>query len=303
MSLINSKTTHYVSENRRLLVENEYIKHSHDTIMKSFQDRLDSFGNSLVANLHSHTATSSYTQWKLIEEKLDEQARRVENFVDMQTAQSRMIGTVISGTYSIPTLCIVLPKVNKGLARLNPLNVHIITDEYRMFFICSHTLRVVPCGPKGKGYKFSETKQWVKRAAPVLKVGLILLKLGLLATTGLSLPIPGLEDIVDNKNSISFIDSSLQVMDGAIDLTSSSTLTVEQHLHSLTRDDAEIRSAYEAIKSLLTDPSKGLDKQLLHLQMIQQTCTETGITAWIRNEDTVIQSFKDNQGRRVTRTP
>ena len=302
MSLINSKTTHYVSENRRLLVENEYIKHSHDTIMKSFQDRLDSFGNSLVANLHSHTATPSYTQWKLIEEKLDEQARRVENFVDMQTAQSRMIGTVISGTYSIPTLCIVLPKVNKGLARLNPLNVHIITDEYRMFFICSHTLRVVPCGPKGKGYKFSETKQWVKRAAPVLKVGLILLKLGLLATTGLSLPIPGLEDIVDDKNSISFIDLSLQAMDDAISDTSS-TLTVEQHLHSLARDDAKIKSAYEAIKSLLTDPIKGLDKQLQHLQMIQQTCTETGITAWIRNEDSVIQSFNINKGRRVTPIP
>jgi hypothetical protein len=271
--------------------------------MTEFQNTLDTFGNTLVANISTTNSRagspSSYAQWKLIEDKLDEQARRIENFVDMQTAQSRMLGTVIGGTYSIPTLCIVLPKINKTIwSRLNPLNVHIVTDEYRMFFICSHTLRVVPCGPKGKGYKFSEPKAWVKRAAPVLKVGLILLKLGLMAS-GLPLPIPGLEGIIDIDNSTSFIDASLQVMDDVITNSDSSTLTIDQHLHSLSRDTAEIRSAYEAIKSLLTDSSRGLDKQLRHLNMIQRTCAETGITAWVKNDPDVIKSFDDNKGRRV----
>ena len=229
--------------------------------MTEFQNTLDTFGNTLVAN----------------------------------------ISTMNTSTYSIPTLCIVLPKINKTIwSRLNPWTVHIVTNEYRMFFICSHTLRIVPCGPKGKGYKFSETKAWVKRAAPVLKVGLILLKLGLVASgLPLPLPIPGLEDIIDSDNSTSFIDASLQVMDDVIDNSDYSTLTIDQHLHSLSRDTAEIRSAYEAIKSLLTDSSRGLDKQLRHLNMIQRTCAETGITAWVKNDPDVIKSFDDNKGRRV----
>jgi hypothetical protein len=172
-----------------------------------------------------------------------------------------------------------------------------------MFFICSHTLRIVPCGPKGKGYKFSETKQWVKRAAPVLKVGLILLKLGLLAS-GLPLPIPGLEGILDKDNSISFIDKSIHVLDVPCDDKVSAeqavtSLTIDDHLISLNHNDADIRTAYEAIKALLTDSTKGLDKQLQHLNMIQRTCESTGITGWIRNDPVIIKSFDDNKGRRV----
>ena len=299
---IDNTTTHYTTANQRLQADNEYIKLSHERIMRAFQLNLDSFGNNLVIKLN--TANTADTNiWKAIEKKFDEQAQRIEVCVDMQTAQSRMLGTVISGTYSIPTLCIVLPQVNRTVwSRFNPVNMHIVTDAYRMFFICSHTLRIVPCGPKGKGYKFSETKQWVRRAAPVIKVGLLLLKLGLLAS-GLPLPIPGLEDIVDKDNSISYIDASIKVLEGSDDdrftEVNSSSFTIEDHLVSLNRNDTEIRSAYEAIKTLLTDPSKGLDKQLQYLNMLQRTCETTGITGWIRNDPNVIKSFDDNKGRRV----
>jgi hypothetical protein len=267
--------------------------------MKLFQDKLNDFGNNLVSSLNTgtHGAASSCTEWQLIEKKLDEQAQLIENFVDMQTAQSRMLGTVIRGSYSIPTLCVIVPQVNKSL--WNPRNWNIVTDTYRMFFICSHTLRIVPCGPKGKGYNFSVAKDWVKRAAPVLKVGLILLKLGLQASTGIPLPIPGLEDILNVDNSISLLETSLKAIDDIGSDSGTSALTVDQHLHSLTRDDAQIRSAYEAIKSLLTDPTKGLDKQLRHLNMIQRTCEETGVTAWIKNDPAVIMSFDDNRGYRT----
>ena len=301
---IDSTTTHYSTENQRLQADNEYIKQSHERIMQAFQHNLDSFGNNLVVRLNTANGAATSNAWKLIEKRFDEQAQRIEVCVDMQTAQSRMLGTVISGTYSIPTLCVVLPQVNRTVwSRLNPINLHIITDAYRMFFICSHTLRIVPCGPKGKGYKFSETKQWVKRAAPVLKVGLILLKLGLLAS-GLPLPIPGLEGILDKDNSISFIDKSIHVLDVPCDDKVSAeqavtSLTIDDHLISLNHNDADIRTAYEAIKALLTDPSKGLDKQLQHLNMIQRTCESTGITGWIRNDPVIIKSFDDNKGRRV----
>ena len=304
LPLIDSTTTHYAAEKQRLLAENEYIKHSQDRMMRAFQDSLDSFGNRLVAHLNDHSGSSSYAQWKLIEDKLDEQARRIQDFVGMQIAQSQMLGTVIGGTYSIPTLCIVLPKINKTiLSRMNPFNVHVITNEYRMFFICSHTLRIVPCGPKGKGYKFSETKDWVKRAAPVLKVGLMLLKLGL-AASGLPLPIPGLEDVLDVAYSSSLLDTAINIVDGINMDKDVSSLTVDQHLHSLTRDDAhQIRSAYEEIKSLLTDSSRGLDKHLQYLNMIQRSCTETGITAWIKNDPNVIKSFDDHKGHRIMTKP
>ena len=117
--------------------------------------------------------------------------------------------------------------------------------------------------------------------------------------SGLPLPIPGLEDIIDSDNSTSFIDASLQVMDDVTTNSDSSTLTIDQHLHSLSRDTAEIRSAYETIRSLLTDSSRGLDKQLRYLNMIQRTCAETGVTAWVKNDPDVIKSFDYNKGRRV----
>jgi hypothetical protein len=164
-----------------------------------------------------------------------------------------------------------------------------------MFFICSHTLRIVPCGPEGKGYTFSEAKDWVKRAAPVLMVGLMLLKLGL-AASGLPLPIPGLEDVLDVAYSSSLLDTAINIVDGINMDKDVSSLTVDQHLHSLTRDDAQIRSAYEEIKSLLTDSSRGLDKHLQYLNMIQRSCRKQESPHGLRTTPTLLKASTTIKG-------
>ena len=83
-----------------------------------------------------------------------------------------MVRALTANTHGIPTLAIVLPVVSDSwISKANPMNL--MRNQYRLYFLCSHTHQIAPCGPKGKGYKITMTKQWVLDAAPMLRVGLV----------------------------------------------------------------------------------------------------------------------------------
>jgi hypothetical protein len=92
------------------------------------------------------------------------------------------------GAYECPTLFVLLPVVETTwISRLNPLKF--VRDKYRLFFLCAHTMQIAPCGPDGKtGFALTCPKEWVVKAAPYIKIGLILLK-EVLATYLIPLPI------------------------------------------------------------------------------------------------------------------
>ena len=103
-----------------------------------------------------------------------------------------MLSTLLTGTHNTPTLAIVLPVVNP---------MPFVRNQFRLFFLCSHTHRLAPCSKDGKGYTITVTKQWVKTAAPVLRVGLVLVKPAL-SEHGIPLPIPDLPALLGDVSGL-----------------------------------------------------------------------------------------------------
>lgn len=44
------------------------------------------------------------------------------------------------------------------------------SKEMTLHFLCPVDMREVPCGHRGEGYRFRETRDWVKKFSPVLQV-------------------------------------------------------------------------------------------------------------------------------------
>lgn len=68
-----------------------------------------------------------------------------------------------------------------------------VRRKLRLFFLCAHDLSLAECGPGGQGYEIKELLEWVKRAMPRAKLGVILAGIVLRTCTGLSLPLDHLE--------------------------------------------------------------------------------------------------------------
>ncbi|CAM9581938.1 unnamed protein product [Sphacelaria rigidula] len=60
--------------------------------------------------------------------------------------------------------------------------------DLRLFLLCAYDMSLVYCGPGGQGYKVKELLDWVKKAKPVAKVGLVLGSIALKVCTGLAVP-------------------------------------------------------------------------------------------------------------------
>ncbi|CAN0218727.1 unnamed protein product, partial [Scytosiphon promiscuus] len=70
--------------------------------------------------------------------------------------------------------------------------------EMKLQFLCPVDGEEVPCGFGGEGYRFRETRDWVKKISPVLQVALVTAKVALQATTGVNVEVSGyLKDVSD----------------------------------------------------------------------------------------------------------
>lgn len=200
---------------------------------------------------------------------------------------------------TFPHLCIVTPVVKKAsvLPSYNPNNWS--SNDYALYFVCSHTHQVVPCGPEGTGYNFRRDKEWFKKVAPVLKVSLIAAKIAL-NLSGVPLPIPALtEDSVAVSNQ--YLDAALKIVDAANEKVANvhiddrhmtgQDFTVdraEQYLKSLEDllQPSEVSEAYQAIKALL----KEVDFTLGSVGL-QKMTSISGVTAWVKKGDLAVTGF------------
>ncbi|CAM9921826.1 unnamed protein product [Ectocarpus fasciculatus] len=83
---------------------------------------------------------------------------------------------------------------NNMLSKLRGLG----KKDMRLHFLCPVDMTKVPCGPGGDGYRFQETRGWVKKISPVLQVAVVTAKVALNAATGLSVDISDfLKDVQD----------------------------------------------------------------------------------------------------------
>jgi hypothetical protein len=202
----------------------------------------------------------------------------VQSLVRSNAELTSMVNTLLVVSATCPTLAIIVR--DTGWKTADPFAQH-----FRLYFLDSHTHAIAPCGPKGKGYKISDARGWVKKMAPVINVSLVLLKLALLAS-GLPIPVPQLAHFLgDNLFDVNFIkdmqnfarsdSASDAVKDleekvkrielGAAVLAGQSAMWVE----------GETREAYDTIKTVLR--RYGDVSQTCGLQYVRHA----GHSAWI----------------------
>jgi hypothetical protein len=205
------------------------------------------------------------------------------------TAMNNKINTILQDSWKIPTLAVVL-KTSKS---------RVFRDDYALYFMCEHTLELVPCGPKGEGFEFKHLKKYYadkfKKMAPVLMVGLIMLKVAV-SVYGIPIPLPNLSSLsaadttkMLNETIIDLdvhdVDAKIQAIARSIDplaVIDQVTFTTEQQ-----------REAYESLLQFLDKPEYRPHK----FGLVKVTCEKNGITKWIKNEPAVISSFHDNEGQ------
>jgi hypothetical protein len=264
---------------------------------------------------HQHTVKDNLEaiQHELEGLRRDQKAfgRHISTALADNAALNNMVQTLISGTHTIPTLAIVLPEVSKSWVGSLKSPMRLLRNRFRLYFLCSHTKQIAPCGPKGRGYKIEVTKQWVQDAAPVLRVGLVLVKVALLAS-GLPLPVPDLcSALADATKHSKYLDAALhlvtQPLDDAVQgaeyVMQSSLETVEAYdvnslvtEHGVTTPATKLqlqegsRKAYETIRAVLVAQGHNI---ALTCGLRQVTCSGTGRTAWVLDNDTTEQAWRE----------
>jgi hypothetical protein len=185
--------------------------------------------------------------------------------------------------------------------------MRLLRNQYRLYFLCSHTHQIAPCGPKGKGYKITMTKQWVLDSAPVLRVGLLLVKLALLAG-GMPLPVPDLcSALIGNAVHAQFLNAALHlVMHPPEDTGDSADLIMQQTLDAIDKHDVShlldaqklkregamqmqegTKKAYDTIRGILSG-----DGVNIPLTCGLRQVTHRGKTAWVLDNDATERDWK-----------
>ncbi len=205
------------------------------------------------------------------------------------TAMNNKLNTILQDTWKVPTLAVVLKKSKNRVFR----------DDYALYFLCEHTFEPVACGPKGEGFEFKQLKEAYadkfKKMAPVLMVGLIILKIAV-SVYGIPIPLPDMATLTkaDATIMLNSMMKSLDVHDmdtkiqaiakskNPLDVINQATITTEQQ-----------REAYESLVQFLDKP-----EYKPHKFGLVKVTSKSGITKWIKDDPAVIASFHECDGQR-----
>ena len=73
-------------------------------------------------------------------------------------------------TYPYPHLVVVEEVKTQGKSGVLTKVRGIAMKDMTLHFLCPVDMSKVPCGVDGEGYRFRETRWWVKKISPVLQV-------------------------------------------------------------------------------------------------------------------------------------
>lgn len=204
----------------------------------------------------------------------------------------QMLHMVLKNQHDVPTLAVVLPTNNSS--KINPRNW--VSIEYTLFFVCSHSFQVVPCGPTGYGYKFRKSMKWFRKVAPVIKISLIVAQIAL-NLSGVPIPI--------FKSLESALSESEDWLSSAISLTELASETniqfsadlfdnVDGTETLLTLVDSTLMNSdsvkfYKTIENFLNKYDK--NRNFLGMEKI----ISDGEVRWVKNDPSIVESFKKGE--------
>ncbi|CAB1115503.1 unnamed protein product [Ectocarpus sp. CCAP 1310/34] len=156
--------------------------------------------------------------------------------------------------------------------------------DMALHFLCPVDMTKVPCGYGGEGYRFQETRDWVKKISPVLQVAVVTAKVALNATTGLNVDIS---------------DFLKDVKDGLVEELVDRTLDEDALLRAVLGEDSigadmqrDTRASYEALKVFMENEERRRRKNardgdgyIDFREEMKRVTNGRGGMVWVRNDN------------------
>jgi hypothetical protein len=200
---------------------------------------LDAPAASAIASAIAVPVASSLER---IETKLAQIQLTQEKAIELLSAQSTMLATLLRNTHAAPKLILFLPAAQatgEGLGISWPMRALRPRDWFnirlRIFFVDPLTYTVAKTHPnregEAEGFELTFPRVWVAKAMPYVKLGLTVLKVAAAAGKLAGFPIPDLR---------SMIDSQLSTLDGLKE----EAIT---NMCAMTKDEATARELLDAV--------------------------------------------------------
>ncbi|CAM9442278.1 unnamed protein product [Ectocarpus sp. 13 AM-2016] len=183
------------------------------------------------------------------------------------------------------------PSRAHGMKRVLSILRGVGKKEMVLHFLCPLDMTKVPCGYGGEGYRFRETRGWVKKISPVLQVAVVTAKVALSATAGLNVNIS--EFLKDVKDGL--VD---ELVDRSLDEEALFRIVSgEEHVDADMQKDT--RASYEALKKLMDKEQVGRlknardgDGYIDFRDKMKRVPDGRGGMVWVRNEN--VQRWLDS---------
>ena len=265
-------------------------------------ERLSAIDAASISIIQEQTAAKEDAEKKMVKLELIKQ-QMIQfgaglNDINVQlAAQAQMLQEVLQGYHDTPILFCLKPMTPKGIHKFNPLNA--LRDRAKLGFFCDYTKKPVACGPDGDGYVVTNLTEFVKKALPLLRLGLMILQIGLLST-GVPIPIAGLANsALDEADKLSFLKSAAGLLqdDVSMDAVGSSldSMEAKDKLNRAVRnieageDREQVRSATKVIAAFLDSK----DPFWKHIGVTKKI-SRSGRIGWIENKPEIIKKFEDD---------
>ena len=162
--------------------------------------------------------------------------------------------------------------------------------EFRLFFVCEHSGRIAESNkddPDGPGFKVYVTREWVKKAAPILRSGLLVLRVAATAGRLAGVPLPdiplqvekwlgSMQEQVTAIAGESHADDLNSKFDEAYSSIQQFASRKAQELLSADKDALEV----DTTEAGVVDELKKLNIQHLSEEVLNNLLSESGYKDW-----------------------
>ncbi|CBJ26200.1 LRR-GTPase of the ROCO family [Ectocarpus siliculosus] len=253
------------------------------------------------------SSTASSNDEGVLVQKMEEVARTLKDgFDDLKGRLSKVLDstqeslmrlqTLQAPNYPYPRLVAIEEIASggtltraRGMKRVLSKLRGVGTKEMTLHFLCPVDMTKVPCGYDGDGYRFRETRRWVKKLSPVLQVAMVTAKVAIKATSGLDVD---LSDFLKDVN------------DGLVDELVDRMLD-EDELRRVVSGEEDVgtdmqkqtRASYEALTELMGKLERRKDARdgdgyVDFRENMQRLSDGRGGEVWVRNEN--VQKWLDS---------
>jgi len=239
---------------------------------------------------------------------MHEMKEQMNEITILNQRQLSLLGQLGLKNNFMPHLFCIIPEMNRQLLDKKASSIvktknwamrtaesmqRCVWSKSRLIFICPVTLAMVPCGLDDKGYVINLPLEWVQNAAPILKIGWLLLKVAL-ATQGLGNVIPNIDIFLPAT-------FSKDVLNGVLGLTAATAedLSTRDLMEDITTSSSALEYLFklmaraegcniESNAALMTSWKPA--KTGLHLTL----CKKTGESAWVSSAGIVAYKKQGN---------